>query len=215
MVSEWLMALEAAIQDAQEAGHVVADIEPPQLAFELHSLGMGANWAFQLYQDAAAFDRARSAIRQRLDAAAPLAPFEVEVDEGAARRTLRTRSRGSSASWPRSSQRPGPATTSIGVSARPGAPGCWTSAASRRCATISRRASRRSATRSASGPRATTENRATLEEMVADPAEHKWRRVSNDDLGEDGCKHYHSTPRLGLVGMLMGWWRVKISSGCP
>ena len=51
--------------------------------------------------------------------------------------------------------------------------------------------------------------------MVADPAEHKWRRVSNDDIGEDGCKHYHSTPRLGLVGMLMGWWRVKISSGCP
>ena len=51
--------------------------------------------------------------------------------------------------------------------------------------------------------------------VVTDPAEHKWRRVSNDDLGEDGCKHYHSTPRLGLVGMLMGWWRVKISSGCP
>ena len=59
------------------------------------------------------------------------------------------------------------------------------------------------------------DKRATLEEMVADPADHKWRRVSNDDLGEDGCKHYHSTPRLGLVGMLMGWWRVKISSGCP
>ena len=51
---------------------------------------MGANWAFQLYQDREAFERARSAIRQRLDAAAPLAPFEVEVDEGAARRTLRT-----------------------------------------------------------------------------------------------------------------------------
>jgi hypothetical protein len=22
-------------------------------------------------------------------------------------------------------------------------------------------------------------------------------------------------PRLGLIGMLMGWWRVVISSGCP
>jgi hypothetical protein len=58
-------------------------------------------------------------------------------------------------------------------------------------------------------------NRGRLEEIVADPAEHKWRRVSNEDIGEDGCKHYHATPRLGLVGMLMGWWRVKVSSGCP
>jgi hypothetical protein len=22
-------------------------------------------------------------------------------------------------------------------------------------------------------------------------------------------------PRLGLIGMLMGWWQVKLSSGCP
>src|SRR4029079_4383863 len=89
MVSEWLMALEAAIQDAQEAVPVTADIAPRQLAFELHSLGMGANWAFQLYEDRAAFDRARSAIRQRLDAAAPLAPFQGERHEGAARAPLR------------------------------------------------------------------------------------------------------------------------------
>ena len=35
------------------------------------------------------------------------------------------------------------------------------------------------------------------------------------DVGEPGCGHWHSRPRLGLLGMLMGWWRVKISSGCP
>jgi len=22
-------------------------------------------------------------------------------------------------------------------------------------------------------------------------------------------------PRVGLVGMFMGWWQVKLSSGCP
>jgi hypothetical protein len=59
------------------------------------------------------------------------------------------------------------------------------------------------------------ENRVALETIAADPAGHKWQRLSNDDLGEPGCKTYHSTPRLGLVGMLMGWWRVKVSSGCP
>jgi hypothetical protein len=54
-----------------------------------------------------------------------------------------------------------------------------------------------------------------LESIAADPASHKWERLSNGDIGEPGCKYYHATPRLGLVGMLMGWWRVKVSSGCP
>jgi hypothetical protein len=60
-----------------------------------------------------------------------------------------------------------------------------------------------------------TRNRERIEEMMAAPARFKWVRVSNDDIGEPGCKHWHSRPRLGLIGMLMGWWRVKISSGCP
>jgi hypothetical protein len=59
------------------------------------------------------------------------------------------------------------------------------------------------------------QNRVQLESLAADPASHKWERLSNLDIGEPGCKYYHATPRLGLVGMLMGWWRVKISSGCP
>jgi hypothetical protein len=54
-----------------------------------------------------------------------------------------------------------------------------------------------------------------IEEMLAEPARFKWVRISNADIGEPGCKYWHSRPRLGLVGMLMGWWRVKISSGCP
>ena len=60
-----------------------------------------------------------------------------------------------------------------------------------------------------------TRNRELLERMLAAPAEHKWVRISRDDLGEPGCGHWHSRPRLGPLGMLMGWWRVKVSSGCP
>jgi AcrR family transcriptional regulator len=218
MVSEWLMALEAAIQDAQEAGHVSVDLDPRQLAFELHSLGMGANWAFQLYQDREAFDRARAAIRQRVDAAAPLAPFEVDVDEGAARRTLRTQiarlERELASLF--AAARPGD-----GLDWRVGTPGVAGGPRvldigdleSLRDSLAGRVEEIRRAQRTKAGEHEL--GRAELEEMVADPAEHKWRRLSNDDLGEDGCKHYHSTPRLGLVGMLMGWWRVKISSGCP
>jgi hypothetical protein len=57
--------------------------------------------------------------------------------------------------------------------------------------------------------------RSLLEAMYADPGAHRWTRVSRDDLGLPGCGHYHVRPRLGLVGVLRGWWVVKVSSGCP
>jgi hypothetical protein len=60
-----------------------------------------------------------------------------------------------------------------------------------------------------------TRNRDLLEQMLTAPAEHKWVRISRADVGEPGCGHWHSRPRLGPLGMLMGWWRVKVSSGCP
>ena len=59
------------------------------------------------------------------------------------------------------------------------------------------------------------ENRELVEKMLAAPQDFKWVRVSRQDLGLQGCGHWHSRPRLGPLGMLMGWWRVKISSGCP
>jgi len=59
------------------------------------------------------------------------------------------------------------------------------------------------------------EKRRLLERMLAAPADFKWVRVGRDELGLPGCGHWHSRPRLGLLGMLMGWWRVKVSSGCP
>lgn len=60
-----------------------------------------------------------------------------------------------------------------------------------------------------------TRNRELLERMLDAPAEHKWLRISRADVGEPGCGTWHSRPRLGPLGMLMGWWRVKVSSGCP
>jgi hypothetical protein len=59
------------------------------------------------------------------------------------------------------------------------------------------------------------ENRELVEAMLAAPRDFKWMRVSRQDLGLHGCGHWHSRPRLGPIGMLMGWWRVKVSSGCP
>jgi hypothetical protein len=59
------------------------------------------------------------------------------------------------------------------------------------------------------------QNRLLLEQMVAEPERFRWIRVSNEDIGEPGCRHFHTRPRYGLLGMLMGWWRVRVSSGCP
>lgn len=59
------------------------------------------------------------------------------------------------------------------------------------------------------------EARLRLEAMLADPASHRFHQVTRDDLGMPGCGAYQVRPRLGLVGMLMGWWQVKLSSGCP
>ena len=57
--------------------------------------------------------------------------------------------------------------------------------------------------------------RARLEAMIAAPSRHRFERVSREELGEPGCGAYEVRPRLGLVGMLAGWWEVKLSSGCP
>jgi DNA-binding transcriptional regulator YhcF (GntR family) len=54
-----------------------------------------------------------------------------------------------------------------------------------------------------------------VEDMVREPEAHKWRWVSSEDTGEEGCKEYRVTPRYGPVGAAMGWWRVKVSGGCP
>ena len=58
-------------------------------------------------------------------------------------------------------------------------------------------------------------NRVALERMLLDPAEHRFEVMPLRALGEPGCGVYQVRPRLGLIGMLRGWWQVKLSSGCP
>jgi hypothetical protein len=58
-------------------------------------------------------------------------------------------------------------------------------------------------------------NRLQLERMLLDPGSYRFARISRQDLGEPGCGEWMVRPRLGLIGMLMGWWQVKLSSGCP
>jgi hypothetical protein len=59
------------------------------------------------------------------------------------------------------------------------------------------------------------EKRLVLERMLLAPADYRFTRISCRELGEPGCGVWQVRPRLGLIGMLMGWWQVKLSSGCP
>jgi hypothetical protein len=58
-------------------------------------------------------------------------------------------------------------------------------------------------------------SRVQLERMLLEPGRYRFVRVANRDIGEPGCGVWQVRPRLGLLGMLMGWWQVKLSSGCP
>ena len=57
--------------------------------------------------------------------------------------------------------------------------------------------------------------RTKLDEMVKDPAAHRWDVVSDKEIGDPGCKTYQVQPAWGPIGALMNWWRVRVSGGCP
>ncbi|MHC1561058.1 hypothetical protein ACR9E3_19020 [Actinomycetospora sp. C-140] len=63
--------------------------------------------------------------------------------------------------------------------------------------------------------RAVAAAHACLAGMLADPAAHRGAVVTSADLGERGCVRWAVRPVLGPVGRLAGWWRVRMSSGCP
>ena len=54
-----------------------------------------------------------------------------------------------------------------------------------------------------------------LERMKLEPGRYKFMRLPVKDLGQGGCGVWEVRPRLGLIGMLAGWWQLKLSSGCP
>jgi hypothetical protein len=57
--------------------------------------------------------------------------------------------------------------------------------------------------------------RIRLERMLLEPGKYRFTRIPLSELGEPGCGAWEVRPRMGLIGMLMGWWQVKLSSGCP
>jgi hypothetical protein len=57
--------------------------------------------------------------------------------------------------------------------------------------------------------------RELLERMRLEPGRYKFVRLPVRDLGQGGCGVWEVRPRLGLIGMLAGWWQLKLSSGCP
>jgi hypothetical protein len=58
-------------------------------------------------------------------------------------------------------------------------------------------------------------SRELLRRMKLEPGHYKFVRVPVADLGDGHCGVWEVRPRLGLIGMLAGWWQVKLSSGCP
>ena len=71
--------------------------------------------------------------------------------------------------------------------------------------------------RDALGRRAKVEqdNRRLIEEMMLAPEAHPGLRIKSADIGERSCQTWEVRPRMGPIGLLLNWWRVVISSGCP
>jgi len=66
--ADWSTILLNRVRSAQAEGHLDPQADPEQVAYELDALGGAANVRFQLDRDEAWFDRAREAIRARLEA---------------------------------------------------------------------------------------------------------------------------------------------------
>ncbi|HEY8679442.1 MAG TPA: TetR/AcrR family transcriptional regulator [Candidatus Dormibacteraeota bacterium] len=63
----WVESLARAVREAQAAGEVAVDVEPEQLAWELDWILVGANNRFVVDGGTLVFERARRALRDRLE----------------------------------------------------------------------------------------------------------------------------------------------------
>ena len=131
--------------------------------------------------------------------------------ERAARARCGPRSPGSSASSRRSSAPAYPRLDPVRRSRRSPARACSRSVSSSASAT---RSPAGSATlqAAAAAQRPPGGRRARARADARRPAGPQVAAASNADLGLPGCTTYHVRPRAGLLGMLMGWWQVKISA---
>lgn len=68
---DWLALLEALAIDARDRGHLAADTDAAQVAFELNAVIVAANTSFVLHGDHDGLERARQAVETRLSGAVP------------------------------------------------------------------------------------------------------------------------------------------------
>jgi hypothetical protein len=148
-------------------------------------------------------------------AASPHALLGPRVDEAAARRTLREQIARLEAQLGHALTAAHPALPAPGAARRPTAPRLLSLGELERIRdTLAAQVGEARAAAAAQGERQEAARR-RLEELLLDPGLHRFVRIPAAAIGEPSCRTWESRPRLGLLGMLMGWWRVKISSGCP
>ena len=63
--------------------------------------------------------------------------------------------------------------------------------------------------------RVETDNRDLLKKMLAAPADFRWVGSPAPTSASRAAAAGTQPAGFGPIGMLMGWWRVKVSSGCP
>src|SRR3954469_1472490 len=71
MLRSWHSYLEHAVEQAQELGELDPDANARDIAFQLDALAQAGNAQYQLFGDDAAFEKARRAIRERLESLRP------------------------------------------------------------------------------------------------------------------------------------------------
>ena len=81
-MAQWSRLLTRELEYARRVGEISPDIDIQQIAFELNSIGHGANWAYQLYNDINVFARARTAINRRLIEAKSKQSLETSKNTG-------------------------------------------------------------------------------------------------------------------------------------
>jgi AcrR family transcriptional regulator len=73
----WLVGLEDEIRFAISNGQFPSSVDAAQLAFELHAYVQEANWAFKLFNDKSAFERARRAIARGISEASSESAYKI------------------------------------------------------------------------------------------------------------------------------------------
>ena len=66
LTKAWMVAIQDEIAVAQSLKQLGTNVDPVQLAFELHAYVQEANWAFKLFNDKSAFRLARRAIARQI-----------------------------------------------------------------------------------------------------------------------------------------------------